>query len=207
MKKITRIFIAFFVAIFILSIFFFKQTDVSIEQPEPERNDITVTNEENLTTEFEFENIDEQYDFQESVSADDFVGDFRPEMASVNFSIEPEVSGELSKISGFKVNPMTEILSKRDRTSKHYLREDGKTIDAILSPASVHYKNDQGEWDDISTSLVKIDNSEYLYKNSTNNLKSWFPENPSKDGILITTDIAEIVTGKNLKMHWETRGC
>jgi len=107
-----------------------------------------------------------------------------------------------SKINNFKVDSNREILSKRDRTSKHYLREDGKTIDAILSPVSVNYKDANGEWKDIETTLIKSNDLAYNYKNTTNNLKSWFPNNPSEEGIKITTDIAEIVTGKNLKMNW-----
>ena len=40
--------------------------------------------------------------------------------------------------------------------------------------------------------------ADYVFANTTNNLKSWFPADPSEYGVIIQTDNADLVMGKNL---------
>ncbi|NNK60242.1 MAG: HYR domain-containing protein, partial [Flavobacteriaceae bacterium] len=109
---------------------------------------------------------------------------------------------KLSPTSDFKGNPKNEILDKRDRTSKHYLREDGTAIDAIISPTSLHYLDKSNNWQDIETDIRSSDKNGYVYANTTNNLRSYFSADPSSDGILIETERANLLSGKNLTMNW-----
>ncbi|MFC5196568.1 HYR domain-containing protein [Bizionia hallyeonensis] len=121
-------------------------------------------------------------------------------LADANFAIEPDKNRTPSKVNNFEVDPKTELISKRDRTTKHYLREDGKTIDAVLSPKSMHYQSKSGSWEDINTNLVPSEKRDYVFANTSNNLRSWFPADPSEYGVIIQTDNSELVMGKNLTM-------
>ncbi|MFC4721367.1 hypothetical protein ACFO5O_03455, partial [Geojedonia litorea] len=144
--------------------------------------------------------------YQQMIDSQDSIFDARnkelTDIEIVSRPIDPIAFEELSLLSDFEEDPKREIISKRDRTSKHYMGKDGKTIDAVLSPKSVHYKDEHGNWEDIDTKIKESPKSNYAYANTKNNLKSWFPNNPSNEGILIATDQAEILTAKNLKMHW-----
>ena len=98
-------------------------------------------------------------------------------------------------------NPEKEIISKRDRVAKHYSRDDGK-IEAIISSGSVHYKTQTGAWEDINTALIPTNKANYTYENTTNNLRSWFPKDLTKHGVIVTSDDGALVMGKNLKMNY-----
>ena len=126
---------------------------------------------------------------------------------SSNFELLNSETREPNELSGLIAmehevpNPEKEIIAKRDRVAKHYLREDGK-IEAIISAGSVHYKTETGAWEDINTALIPSDKLNYAYDNTTNNLRSWFPKDLTKHGVEVTSDDGELVMGKNLKMNY-----
>ncbi len=136
----------------------------------------------------------------------EFVEDKKPKvhenhMTYASLEIPAAKNSELSEINKFNVDPKREILDKRDRTAKHYLRKDGNTIDAVLSPKSLHYKKD-GQWENINTSILPINEKNYAYTNQANNLKTWFPHDLGKTGVKIATEEGVLIMGQNLNMGW-----
>ncbi|TVZ58856.1 putative secreted protein (Por secretion system target) [Flavobacteriaceae bacterium MAR_2010_105] len=187
MKTLTKVLVLLF--------FVVNFSCVNKEETEKSTVNYKITKKEDVTDEYQ-QMIDSQVRIFEARKKE------LNDIEIVNRSIEPTTDDELSKISDFEVNPKLEIVSKRNRTSKHYLRMDGKTIDAVLSPTSVHFKNKEELWEDIDTNILPTQRGNYAYENTKNNLKSWFSNNPSKEGILLATDKVELVTAINLKMNW-----
>ncbi|MDX1760615.1 MAG: hypothetical protein R3218_00510, partial [Christiangramia sp.] len=75
-----------------------------------------------------------------------------------------------------------------------------------MSPKSVHYINDDNEWEDINTKIVPAESNSYSYTNQTNNIKSWFPADISQKGLKIVTEEGKLLLGENLRMSWSGVG-
>ncbi|OJV54815.1 MAG: hypothetical protein BGO31_15820 [Bacteroidetes bacterium 43-16] len=73
-------------------------------------------------------------------------------------------------------SPEQEVLSKRSRTTKHFSNQDG-TGTAQIMTAGIHYRDDNGAWQDRDMSIVQniAGNSPYTFVNTTNDVKSYFP--------------------------------
>ena len=65
----------------------------------------------------------------------------------------------------------SEDTSKRDKFTKHYMKDDF-TYDAVIYPVAVHY-NDNGSWKDIDNSLVDStdDSNNPVLENKENDVK------------------------------------
>ena len=81
-------------------------------------------------------------------------------------------------------SPNQEIKEKRSQNSKSFRNEDG-SITAQIG-RSIHYKDAGGNWQEIDLSVRQgINKPGYLYGNVTNNIKSFFSENPKQQGVLM----------------------
>jgi len=80
-----------------------------------------------------------------------------------------------------------ELVSKRTRTSKHFVKEDN-SISAFISPASLHYLNVNNSWEEIDNTIVPnsgSNSSSHPYVSEKNAVQSWFPKNPNSDYIVM----------------------
>lgn len=77
--------------------------------------------------------------------------------------------------------PQQEIKEKRTRNSKHFYNSDGSITAQIGRP--LHYKDAQGNWQDIDLRLVMSNRAGYAYTNEANDIKSYFPQAPGQQGI------------------------
>lgn len=68
---------------------------------------------------------------------------------------------------------MQEVLSKRSMYAKHFRNPDG-TITAHISLAPVHYRDEQGQWQDIDLTIVPQRNWEFEYAVKKNNFRAYF---------------------------------
>jgi len=82
-------------------------------------------------------------------------------------------------------NPNKEVISKRDMNSKHFRNDDG-SYTAVISLGSVHYKDENGLWQEIDNRITEINlpaetamkagnNSSYKFCNKANSFKNYFP--------------------------------
>lgn len=82
-----------------------------------------------------------------------------------------------------------ELVNKRTRTSKHFVKE-GNLVSAFISPASIHYLNENNAWTDINTNII-TNNGTYSqthpYAAVENSVKTWFPSNPFTQYILMSS--------------------
>jgi hypothetical protein len=91
---------------------------------------------------------------------------------------------EGGKFANFK--PENEILELRDETGKHFRNADG-TITAVLTAGPVHYQED-GKWKEL---ITDIDNNtsglhpEYAFATVQNQIRRFYPEYSSRQGILM----------------------
>ncbi len=74
------------------------------------------------------------------------------------------------------IDQQNEIIGKRDRFSKHFRQPDG-SFKAAIRRGSLHYRDDSGRWQDIDREILPSQGEEFAFENTTNNLKSFFPEN------------------------------
>jgi hypothetical protein len=85
-----------------------------------------------------------------------------------------------------------ELTSQRTRTSKAFERLDGK-ISSFISPASIHYKNETGSWEEISNEIVANNGSvTHPYKNERNSIGTLFPQNPFSQYIIMKSAEGEV---------------
>lgn len=66
-----------------------------------------------------------------------------------------------------------ELIEERDPYSKRYLNEDG-TITAKISLTPIHYRNDDGEYEDIDLSIKKEKNGSFEYASEKNTFRTYF---------------------------------
>ncbi|MDG1477103.1 MAG: T9SS type A sorting domain-containing protein [Vicingaceae bacterium] len=85
-----------------------------------------------------------------------------------------------------------ELLEKRTQSAKHYELENGSFV-AEVSGGSIHYKDNEGKWQDINSEITPSNNPQYNYENSTNNLRSYY----SNSGVLINVAAGNIKIGVN----------
>ena len=81
-------------------------------------------------------------------------------------------------------SPQQELLQYRTANSKTFQNPDG--TNTILMVGPTHYKDDNGVLQDIKYTITPNNsnrNTEYKYCNTTNELKTYFPETPVKNGI------------------------
>lgn len=77
-----------------------------------------------------------------------------------------------------KFKPEDEIISKRDRTSKHFKNPDGSISAYFSIGTSVNFK-ENGQWKTIHREIEKNNtnkNPKYAYANISNVFKSYYPE-------------------------------
>lgn len=74
------------------------------------------------------------------------------------------------------VSSSNEIISERDRTSKHYLLPNGKRK-MVSASSSIHYK-EAGDWKEIDLTIVSNNSVLHPYKNEKNAFKTYYPSNP-----------------------------
>jgi|GEM_PF-1154613 len=86
---------------------------------------------------------------------------------SILFPIIPMNAKSLEELENMVV--VEEIISLRDEYTKHFRNEDG-TITAASYPSSIHYLDEEGNWQDIDNSL--IENNSDVSKNSNSNNKN-----------------------------------
>lgn len=93
-----------------------------------------------------------------------------------------QTDGRWSKGGLFEgFTPQQEIKEKRTRSSKHFYNADG-SITAQLGRV-LHYKDAQGSWQDIDLRLVMSNRTGYSFANEANDIKSYFPQAPGRQGI------------------------
>ena len=72
-------------------------------------------------------------------------------------------------------NPNKEVISKRDMNSKHFRNDDG-SYTAVISLGSVHYKDENGLWQEIDNRITETGNDPaYKFCNEANSFKNYFP--------------------------------
>src|SRR5258706_7975975 len=70
-------------------------------------------------------------------------------------------------------SPRDEIVSRRTMTAKHFRTNDGKGT-AVINSGSVHYPDGKGLLRDIDTRVTASSTPGFAFKNTTNNLRSYF---------------------------------
>ncbi len=94
-------------------------------------------------------------------------------VVAIMFASTPIISlAEKETINGFTTTPahiVGEIESMRTENEKHFLLSDGK-IQAAIYNSPVHFENDEGEWEEIDTTLKSQDSEEYATKNTKENI-------------------------------------
>lgn len=83
-----------------------------------------------------------------------------------------------AKLNTKKVGIVGEILEKRGKFEKHFLKEDG-TIEAYVYPKAVHFKNNEGQWKDIDDTLMlkRDEKGNEVFKNKSNEYTIEFSKN------------------------------
>ncbi len=75
-------------------------------------------------------------------------------------------------------------MEKRNQNSKHFRNADG-TFTAQIG-RNVHYLDAKGEWQNINLSIANgTSYAGYAFRNETNEVKSYFPTNPGKNGVMM----------------------
>ncbi|MBA3899809.1 MAG: hypothetical protein H0X62_06300, partial [Bacteroidetes bacterium] len=104
--------------------------------------------------------------------------------------------------AGEKEKTEKEAKELRTQNTKHFEKPDGK-MSALISGGSLHYKDNQGKWQDINTEITASTKPGFLYENTTNNLKSYFPSSLSSgNGIKVVSDDGEITIGASPEILW-----
>jgi hypothetical protein len=75
-----------------------------------------------------------------------------------------------------EVKKLFELEELRDQHTKHYLNNDGSRT-AEVSFNSVHYKDTQGKWKDISNKLIPSEKQGFALRNEANAFKAYFADN------------------------------
>jgi len=84
---------------------------------------------------------------------------------SILFPIIPMNAKSLEELENIVV--VEEIISLRDEYTKHFRNEDG-TITAASYPSSIHYLDEEGNWQNIDNSLIE-NNSDVSTNSNSNN--------------------------------------
>ncbi len=82
-------------------------------------------------------------------------------------------------------SPKQELTEKRAKNAKHFRNSDG-TFTAQVG-GNYHYKDATGNWQDIDLSLEQGNTGVqgYFFQNVKNDVKSYFPQNASTEGVLM----------------------
>jgi len=93
-------------------------------------------------------------------------------------STMPDVVGNTETLVKQELNIIGEIVDKRDKNVKHYLKDDN-TYEAVIYPTAVHYK-ENGKWKDVDNTLTEqmdmVENQQVL-ENKDNSYKVKFAKN------------------------------
>ena len=95
-------------------------------------------------------------------------------------------------------NRVRELVEKRTIDSKHFLRDDGK-IEAEIFSYPIHYKNENGEFEDVDLSIIPNRQWETEYAVKKNNYRAYFNDSSSIENY--TLAIFE-VENKNGSTRW-----
>lgn len=95
----------------------------------------------------------------------------------------------------------SEIIQKRDATTKHFRNPDG-TITAHVSSGKINYF-ENGQWKTIFHSIVP---SSTGFENTTNNHKTYYPSTSAGNIKTTLANGATLIDLKNLKMYYEVNG-
>ncbi len=69
------------------------------------------------------------------------------------------------------LNRPNEVLELRGEKARHFKNADG-SYSALIAPTPIHYRDEEGNWQEIEIELTKSSNG---YENVKNGIKSWFP--------------------------------
>lgn len=95
----------------------------------------------------------------------------------------------------------SEIIQKRDATTKHFRNADG-TVTAHVSSGNINYYED-GRWKTIFHSIVSSSSG---FENTTNNHKTYYPSTSTGSIKTILSNQNALVDMKDMKMYYEVNG-
>ena len=98
--------------------------------------------------------------------------------------------------------PEQEIIEKRTKVAKHFQLPNGEY--AAFIGSIKHYKDDNGAWQDIDLTIKNNNtnkHNEYKYCNTTNNVKTYFPEASDSLGIIVEYEDLQLSFWVNPKIE------
>jgi hypothetical protein len=69
------------------------------------------------------------------------------------------------------LNRPNEVLELRGEKARHFKNADG-SYSALIAPTPIHYRDEQGNWQEIEIDITKSSGG---FENVKNGIKSWFP--------------------------------
>ena len=118
---------------------------------------------------------------------------FKETSAISEAQTNPDLWNENGPFDGF--SPKAELISHRDKNAKHFPNENGSTT-AIISNASIHYEETDGIWQEIDPKLTISSRAGFSYENTTNGIKSWYPDAKGKKAVLMEVKGQPIIPGR-----------
>lgn len=91
--------------------------------------------------------------------------------------------------------PKDEILNKRTQNTKHFQKDNGDIVAQI--GGNYHYQDENSQWQDIDFTITKTNVDGFAYSNTTNSIKTYFPETAGDKGISISDKSLDITIWKN----------
>ncbi|MDY0388884.1 MAG: hypothetical protein RBT65_17560, partial [Methanolobus sp.] len=92
-------------------------------------------------------------------------------------------------------SPKDEILEKRTQNTKHFRKDNGDFVAQI--GGNYHYQDENATWQDIDFTITKTNIQGFAYSNTTNTIKTYFPETAGNTGIAISDKSMDIKIWKN----------
>ncbi len=118
--------------------------------------------------------------------------------------LNPDLWNGQGPFSGF--SPKAELVSFRDKNAKHFPNEEG-TQTAIISAGSVHYEAADGSWQEIDPKLTMSSRAGFSYENTTNGIKSWYPNAKGKKAVLMEVKGQQLTLAEKMELSWvDTQG-
>ncbi len=99
-------------------------------------------------------------------------------------------------------NTETEIISKRTETSKTFKLE-GNQYRSKIGGGALHFKNEEGQWQDFNLNVRSSSKAGMAYENVTNGVQSFFPTTLSgSTGVVVKTGTASYQMGSNFSFSF-----
>jgi len=98
--------------------------------------------------------------------------------------------------------PEQEIIERRTKIAKHFQLSNGEY--AAFIGSIKHYKDDNGAWQDMDLTIKNNNtnkHNEYKYCNTTNNVKTYFPEASDSLGIIVEYEDLQLSFWVNPKIE------